>query len=394
METEVTAGVILVLMTILALSIVNSPLGGLYEHILHVPISIGVGDSKLEMGLLHWINDALMAVFFLLVALEIKREILAGELSRPGQVMLPVIAAAGGMLVPALIYVAFNYNDSFLIRGWATPSATDIAFSLGILSVLGRRVPLSLKVFLAALAIIDDLGAIVIIAFFYTADLSIGSLGLAGLAFVGLLALNRLRVSSLLPYWVVGAFLWVFMLQSGIHATIAGVLLGITIPLTIPGHGHFSPLRRLEKTLHPWVAFAILPIFALANAGVPLAGMDWSVFQHPVFLGVALGLFVGKQCGVFGLSWIAIHLGWVQKPDGANYWQLYGVAILTGIGFTMSLFIDGLAFGGEGPAVMGRSGVLVGSLMSAVVGLIFLARVCPVPQKLTFKDKEADLTLP
>lgn len=373
LELESASGIILVGMMVLALLIVNSPLAQYYDHVLEIHAVVGIGAFEINKSLLHWINDGLMAVFFLLVALEIKREMLEGELSSPGQVLLPAVAAVGGMAVPAAIYLAFNGGNPETFRGWAIPSATDIAFSLGVLSVLGRSVPVSLRVFLAALAIIDDLGAILIIAFFYTSDLSLVALGLAGLATISLWLLNRAGVTRTGPYLVVGLVLWACLMKSGVHATIGGVLLGLSIPLRVADGGARAPLRRLEHALHPWVAFAILPIFALANSGLSFAGMGLGALTDPIFLGVALGLFVGKQLGVFALSWGLIKMKLARLPDGASWGQLYGVCVLTGIGFTMSLFIGGLAFPDAHAMAETRFGVLAGSVVSALVGYFMLA---------------------
>lgn len=372
LELESAGGIILVAMMVLALVVVNSPLAPVYRQVLDAHAVVGIGPFAIDKPLHHWINDGLMAVFFLLVALEIKREAVEGELSSPGQVMLPMVAAVGGMAVPALVFLAFNAGNPETVRGWAIPSATDIAFSLGVLSVLGRSVPVSLRVFLAALAIIDDLGAILIIALFYTGDLSWLFVGLAAAAAGGLWALNRGGVTALAPYAVVGVLLWGFLLESGVHATIGGVVLGLFIPVRVADGGARAPLRRLEHALHPWVAFAILPVFALANSGVPLGGLGPWLLRDPLFLGVALGLFVGKQAGVFGLSWLLIRLGWARLPEGSDWVQFHGVAILTGIGFTMSLFIGGLAFGTGTDMVETRFAVLVGSVLSALVGYAVL----------------------
>lgn len=365
---ESAGGILLVAMMVIALAVVNSPLGPWYDRILHWHGGISLDGFSLNLSVLHWINDGLMAVFFLLVALEIKREMLEGELSQLGQVLLPALGALGGMAVPALIFVAFNADGPHL-HGWAIPSATDIAFSLGVLSVLGRSVPVSLRVFLAALAIIDDLGAILIIAFFYSSDLSWGYLAGAGGAVLVLAALNRFGVRRLLPYMAVGLVLWACMLQSGVHATVAGVLLGLFIPLRGgEGAAKNAPLRVLEHELHPWVAFGILPIFALANSGLSFEGMGLGALADPVFLGVALGLFVGKQVGVFGCAWLIIRAKWARLPEGASWGQLYATSVLTGIGFTMSLFIAGLAFTDNTAMADTRLGVLLGSLVSALVG--------------------------
>jgi NhaA family Na+:H+ antiporter len=325
---------------------------------------------------IHWINEALMAVFFLLVGLEIKREFVDGQLSTWPRRVLPGIAAFGGMVVPALIYVAVTWNQPTLLRGWAIPAATDIAFALGVLALLGSRVPTSLKIFLTALAILDDLGAIVIIALFYTGDLALPMLGLAVLCILALVALNRFNVTSLLPYLVLGALLWFFVLKSGIHATLAGVALAMTIPLQPEPRktrAEDSPLHRLEHALQPWVAYAIIPIFGFANAGVSFEGLSFDAVLSPLPLGIALGLFLGKQIGVYAFSFIAIRLGFADMPAGASRLQCYGVAMLCGIGFTMSLFIGALAFPTHPDLVDStKIGVLGGSLLSAVTGFLIL----------------------
>ncbi|WP_173978129.1 Na+/H+ antiporter NhaA [Magnetospirillum sp. UT-4] len=367
---ESASGIILMATMVLALAVANSPAAGWYERVLAAHVAVGVGTFAIDLSVLHWINDGLMAVFFLLVALEIKREMRGGELSRPAQVLLPATAAVGGMAVPALVYLAVVGFDPALARGWAIPSATDIAFSLGVLALLGTRVPAALKVFLAALAIIDDLGAIVVIALFYAGAPSWPALGAAALLAAILLGLNRMGVRALWPYLTIGLALWVCMEHSGVHATIAGVVLG----LTIPADGDHSPLQRLEHALLPWVAFGIMPLFALANAGLSFAGLGMGLLVDPVFLGIALGLFLGKQIGVAGFAWGAIRLGVATLPDGVTWRHLYGVALLTGIGFTMSLFIGSLAFP-EGTAVAEtRAGVLAGSLAAALAGFVVLAR--------------------
>jgi NhaA family Na+:H+ antiporter len=366
---EAAGGVILLGVAILAVLIANSPAAGLYAGLLAAQLG--------GLSVLHWINDGLMALFFLLVGLEIKRELLDGQLATWRRRALPGIAAAGGMAVPALIYVAASGGDAAALRGWAIPSATDIAFALGVLALLGPRVPVSLKVFLTALAILDDLGAIAIIALFYTENLSFGMLALAAVAIAILIALGRIGVASLAPYLVVGVALWWFVLQSGIHATLAGVALALTIPIRrSPGRPDTaqSPLHRLEHRLQPWVAFLIVPLFGLANAGVPFAGMSPAALAGPVPLGVALGLFVGKQIGVLGASVIAIRSGIADLPLRASWPQLYGVAILCGIGFTMSLFIGMLAFPDSATLqAETQLGVLCGSALSAIAGAIVLA---------------------
>ncbi|MDU8542791.1 Na+/H+ antiporter NhaA [Pseudomonas syringae group sp. J248-6] len=364
---EAAGGLILMAAALAALIVANSPLADSYFAALHTVLA--------GMSVEHWINDGLMAIFFMLVGLEIKREMLAGQLASWSQRALPGFAALGGMVVPALIYVAFNWGQPDTIGGWAIPAATDIAFALGVLSLLGKRVPLSLKIFLSALAILDDLGAVLIIALFYTSDLSIPML-LAALGSIAVLvALNRLGVKKLLPYLIVGALLWFFMLQSGIHATLAGVALALCIPLGKPDEEASSPLLHLEEKLHPWVAFAVVPVFGFANAGVSLSGITVDKLLDPVPLGVALGLLIGKQVGIFALAALAIRAGLARLPDGSNWGQLYGVAALCGIGFTMSLFIGALAFPGA-PELVGevKVGVLIGSVLSALLGVVVLRR--------------------
>ncbi|RDI61860.1 Na+/H+ antiporter NhaA [Microvirga subterranea] len=374
-DSEASGGMILMGVTVVALAVANSPAAGLYFGVLKTYV--------LGLSILHWINDALMAVFFLLVGLEIKREFLDGQLSTWPRRVLPGIAAFGGMLVPALVYVAVTWNEPTLLRGWAIPAATDIAFALGVLAILGTRVPTSLKIFLTALAILDDLGAIVIIALFYTGDLALPMLGLAALSLAVLVALNRFGVTALTPYLAVGALLWFFVLKSGIHATLAGVALALTIPLQAEPkktRAEDSPLHVLEHALQPWVAYAIIPIFGFANAGVSFAGLSVDAILAPLPLGIALGLFLGKQIGVFAFSELAIRLGLADVPAGATRLQCYGVALLCGIGFTMSLFIGALAFPNNPDLIDAtKIGVLTGSLLSALVGFLIL-RVAPREQ--------------
>ncbi|CAI8704628.1 Na(+):H(+) antiporter NhaA [Pseudomonas sp. IT-93MI4] len=362
---ESAGGLILMAAALAALLVANSPWAATYFSTLHIKIA--------GLSIEHWVNDGLMAIFFMLVGLEIKREMLAGQLSTWGQRALPGFAALGGMLVPALIYVAINWGNPQTLSGWAIPAATDIAFALGVLSLLGKRVPVSLKIFLSALAILDDLGAVVIIAIFYTSGLSVSML-LASLAVIALLViLNRCGVRKLWPYLIAGAFLWFFMLQSGIHATLAGVILALCIPLGNPEDEHNSPLLYLEEKMHPWVAFAVVPIFGFANAGVSLTGISPSNLLEPVPLGVALGLLFGKQIGILGLGALAIRSGLAQLPQGASWLQLYGVALLCGIGFTMSLFIGALAFPGAPHLVDSvKVGVLLGSILSALLAVVVL----------------------
>lgn len=369
LSNQAAGGFVLIAAATLALIVANSPLAESYFALL---------DSYIAgLSVLHWVNDALMALFFLLVGLEIKREVLDGELATWERRALPGITAAAGMAVPALIYVAFNTGDSFALRGWAIPAATDIAFALGVLALLGRRVPGSLKVFLTALAILDDMGAIAIIALFYTEQLAILPLGLAFAGLATLFALNKAGITRLSPYLLIGALVWFAVLKSGVHATLAGVAVAMTIPLRAawgaPDNPD-SPLHRLEHGLQPWVAFAIVPIFGFANAGVSFAGLSPTAVTGPVPLGIAFGLFLGKQLGIAAAAWAAIRLRWADLPADASWRQFYGVAILCGIGFTMSLFIGGLAFGEGsrlGDAV--KIGVLAGSLLSAVAGYALLA---------------------
>jgi len=362
---EAAGGIVLMVAAASALVVANSPLAAGYFAALQASV------GGLSVG--HWINDGLMALFFLLVGLEIKREMAVGQLATWSDRALPGLAALGGMLVPALLYALVNRHDPQTLSGWAIPAATDIAFALGVLSLLGSRVPASLKVFLAALAILDDLGAVVIIALFYTSDLSTPMLLAAASLVAVLLVLNRLKVSALLPYLLVGALLWFCLLRSGIHATLAGVILALFIPLGDTAADAASPLLKLEAALHPWVAFAIVPLFGFANAGVALAGVSPAILLEPVPLGVALGLFLGKQLGIGLLVLLAVRAGLARLPEGAGWLQLYGVALLCGIGFTMSLFIGALAFPGA-PVLVDevKIGVLLGSLLSALAGVAVL----------------------
>ena len=371
-KLEAASGLVLLVSAIIALLISNSSLSLLYFETLDEYIFIGLNNFGLKLSVLHWINDVLMAVFFFFVTLEIKREFIQGELSNMKQAILPIIAAVGGMLVPALIYVYINFGNIETLNGWAIPSATDIAFSLGVLSLLGSRVPISLKVFLTALAIIDDLGAIVIIAFFYSGDLSIFNLGMMLLSFLMLLTINKFGVKKVLPYLIIGIFLWHFTHESGIHATISGVLLACTIPHR-KREKDFSPLIKLEHTISPYVAFGIMPLFAFANAGVSLEGISFSSLLLPVPLGILLGLFIGKQVGVFLFSYISIKIGLAQMPNNSNWIKLYGVGILTGIGFTMSLFVGNLAFIENTQYIDGvKLGVLSGSFLSTIFGYFLI----------------------
>ena len=371
-KLEAASGLILLIAAILALIVSNSNFSDLYFHILEQYLFIGINNFGLKLSVHHWINDLLMAIFFFFVTLEIKREFIQGELSNLKKALLPIIAAVGGMVIPAAFYVAVNFDNVVTLNGWAIPSATDIAFSLGILSLLGSRVPISLKVFLTALAIIDDLGAILIIAFFYSGNLSILYLGLILITFIFLLVLNKFGIKVFLPYLLIGAFMWYFTYKSGIHATIAGVLLATTIPHRIK-EKDFSLLIKLEHSISPYVAFLIMPIFAFANAGVSLDGLSLSSLLQPVPLGILLGLFFGKQVGVMIFSFIAVKLGAAQMPDNSSWLSLYGVSILTGIGFTMSLFVGNLAFVENLEYIDGvKIGVLSGSLLSTVCGYFLL----------------------
>ncbi|HEN8797998.1 Na+/H+ antiporter NhaA [Pseudomonas sp. CM25] len=379
-QLEAASGVLLIVAAILALVMNNSPLSYLYSGLLDIPVAVQVGALNIAKPLLLWINDGLMALFFLLIGLEVKREVVDGQLSKPSQVILPATAAVGGMVVPALLYWFINRDNPAAVTGWAIPTATDIAFALGVLALLGRRVPASLKLFLMTLAIIDDLGAIIVIALFYSGTLSSLSLMLAAGCLLTLVAMNRLGVFKLGPYMVVGLILWVCVLKSGVHATLAGVTLAFCIPLRTR-NAEASPLLALEHALHPWVAYAILPLFAFANAGVSLAGMTIDSFTHPVPMGIAIGLLLGKTVGVFGLTWLAVKLGIAALPAGARWGQMFGVAILCGIGFTMSLFVGSLAFepGSSEFAGMDRMGILTGSFLAAVLGYTITAMASRKP---------------
>lgn len=377
-KKESSSGVILIAVTLLALLLQNSFLTDFYTNFLHTPVQVSFGSFGIAKPLLLWVNDGLMAIFFFLVGLEVKREVLEGELSSRSQVVLPAIAAIGGMFVPAVIFVAFNYKDAFSMNGWAIPTATDIAFALGILSLLGSRVPASLKIFLMALAIIDDLGAIVIIALFYTNDLSFISIIIAVIALIVLVVMNQMKVVKKAAYILVGIVLWISVLKSGVHATIAGVVLAFSIPLySYNGQGErFSMLKEMEHDLHSWVAFFILPLFAFVNAGVELKDISISTVFSDVSLGIALGLLIGKQVGVFGFSYIAIKLGIAKLPSGSSFLQLYGIAILTGIGFTMSLFVNTLAYNDTNMFhYADKLAILLGSFCSGIIGYLFLKKV-------------------
>lgn len=374
-KLESASGILLVITAFLAIIIANTPLNGLYDMLLNMPVEIRVGPLLIAKPLLLWINDGLMAIFFFLVGLELKRELIEGELSEPANVMLPAIAAVGGMAMPALIYAFINWGDPIAMSGWAIPAATDIAFALGILLLLGDRISITVKVFLVSIAIIDDIGAIIIIALFYTQDLSVTSLLIALSVLPILFILNRKNVVAITPYIFIGGVMWIAVLKSGVHATLAGVILAFFIPIRDKNDPQHSPLKELEHDLHTLVAYGVLPIFAFANAGVNLEGVSIDYIMHPVPMGIALGLFFGKQLGVFGFCWLAIKAGFLKMPNGMNWKLLYGVSLLCGVGFTMSLFIGSLAFGGneETRAMFDeRLGIIIGSLFSGIVGYFVL----------------------
>ena len=374
-KKESSAGIILIIATIVALILENSPLSTLYNTILHTHVEVRFGNLQIAKPFLLWVNDGLMAIFFFLIGLEVKREVLEGHLSSLKQIALPGIAALGGMAMPALIFILFNQSESFSLKGWAIPTATDIAFALGILSLLGKQVPSSLKIFLMALAIIDDLGAIIIIAIFYTSDLSVASITVSAISLIILFIMNRVGVTKKAAYILVGVILWVSVLKSGVHATLAGVALAFLIPLNSKDKdgNSFSMAKELEHDLHYWVAFLILPLFAFVNAGVSLKGITVDDMLNSVPLGIMLGLFLGKQIGVFGFSYIAIKLKLAKLPDKSSWMQLYGLSVLTGIGFTMSLFIDSLAYNdAQIYHYADKLAVILGSTLSGIVGYLIL----------------------
>ena len=368
LKLEASGGILLAFAALLALLINNSPLSSLYEGFLSLPVSIQIGVFSIDKPLLLWINDGLMAIFFFLVGLEIKKEVLQGELSTTKQISLPAIAALGGLVCPALIYSYINWGDAQAMRGWAIPAATDIAFAIGVLSLLGSRIPSSLKICLVAIAIIDDLAAIIIIALFYTDSVSLFSLGLGAVALVILAMFNRLRVTSLAPYILVGIILWACVLKSGVHATLAGVLLAFFIPLKDKNKTGDAPALVLEHVLHPWIAYLILPIFAFANAGVSFKGLTLDLLKDPITLGIAFGLFFGKQIGVMLFTFIGVVSKVCQLPVDVTWRHFYGLSLITGIGFTMSLFIGTLAFDSNYHQTAMRLGVLIGSTLSGVLG--------------------------
>lgn len=389
-EFEAAGGIVLAMAAIAAMIIANTPLNSWYEAFIHAPVAIQIGDFSIAKDAHHWINDGLMAIFFFLVGLELKREVLIGELSNVKQIILPAGAAVGGMIFPAIVYILFNINNPEYWKGWAIPAATDIAFALGILSLLGSRVPNSLKVFLVSIAIFDDIGAILIIALFYTSELSLSSIALAGLCLPFLYLLNRRNVTNIAPYLIIGLVMWVFVLKSGIHATLAGVVLALFIPMFDKTDPEHSPLEELEHSLQDIVSFAILPLFAFANSGISLKGAGLADLFHSVPLGIAAGLFIGKQIGVMVACWLIFKLGVSKMPNGMNFQQIYGAALLCGVGFTMSLFIGGLAFAGDSYVFDERLGIIMGSIVSGIAGYIML--------KVTLKDEvnstSVDLTHP
>ena len=368
---ETSGGVVLMVAAIFAMIIANTPLSATYDLILGTYIKVGIGNFEIAKPAILWINDGLMAIFFFLVGLEIKREVLAGELSSFDKAILPIMAAIGGMAVPGIIFAIVNWGTPENLNGWAIPTATDIAFALGILALIGSRAPIALKIFLLAIAIIDDLGAIVIIAIFYTSELSINALSISMIGFAAAVALNRLGIQRTAPYLLVGIIMWVFVLKSGVHATLAGVLIAFTIPLKAKTEDE-ALLYKMEHGLHPWVAFLILPVFAFANAGVNFRGIGIDDLLQPLTLGIAVGLFLGKQIGIFLATWIGVKSGIARLPENVSWKHVYGVACLTGVGFTMSLFIGSLAFTTADAMNAVRLGVVLGSVLSGIIGYLLL----------------------
>ena len=373
LKLESAGGILLLFSAAVAMLLANSPLSNQYNDFLNLPVSLQIGSFSINKTLIHWINDGFMAVFFVLVGMEVKKELFEGALSTYQQAIFPAIAAVGGMIVPALVYWSIAKQDPSLANGWAIPMATDIAFALGIMALLSKQVPLPLKIFLLALAIIDDLGAIVVIALFFSHELSVQALIFSGISIFTLVLLNRFRVSALCAYMVIGAILWASVLKSGVHATLAGVIIGFCIPLK--GKKGERPLHDFEHILAPWSSFVILPLFAFANAGVSFDGIDVSMISSPLLLAIACGLIIGKPVGVFGFSYISVKLGLAKLPDGINFKQIFAVAVLCGIGFTMSMFLASLAFdadAGESVNTLSRLGILLGSTISATLGYLFL----------------------
>ena len=373
LKLESAGGILLLFSAAVAMLLANSPLSSQYNDFLNLPVSLQIGSFSINKTLIHWINDGFMAVFFVLVGMEVKKELFEGALSSYQQAIFPAIAAVGGMIVPALVYWFIAKQDPSLANGWAIPMATDIAFALGIMALLSKQVPLPLKIFLLALAIIDDLGAIVVIALFFSHELSVQAIIFSGISILTLVLLNRFRVSALCAYMVIGAILWASVLKSGVHATLAGVIIGFCIPLK--GKKGERPLHDFEHILAPWSSFVILPLFAFANAGISFDGIDVSMISSPLLLAIACGLIIGKPVGVFGFSYISVKLGLAKLPDGINFKQIFAVAVLCGIGFTMSMFLASLAFdadAGESVNTLSRLGILLGSTVSATLGYLFL----------------------
>lgn len=381
-KSESAGGILLMATAALAMILANTPLSTFYDLIINTPVHIRVGPLEIAKPLLLWINDGLMAVFFFLIGLELKRELLIGELSDRRKIILPVLGAVGGMLIPSLIYIAVNYKDPAAMRGWAIPAATDIAFALGILSLLGSRVPISLKILLTSLAIFDDIGAIVIIAFFYTDTISLTAVAVAGVCICILFFMNRKGQETFSMYVFIGSIMWVALLKSGVHATLAGVVLAVFIPMQSRKDPERSPLMEIEHDLHSAVAFFVLPIFAFCNSGINLSNATLEFITHGVPVGIALGLFLGKQLGIFGFIWLGIQLKFSSIPEGMSWGSLYGMSALCGIGFTMSLFIGSLAFDTSSSQMVfdERLGIIIGSLLSGVVGTLILQKTLPAPR--------------
>ncbi len=377
LKLESASGLILIGSAIAAMVVANSPLSGYYDLMLSTPLVVSIGSFAINKPLLLWVNDGLMALFFLLVGLEVKREIMVGQLSTPAQISLPLAGAIGGLTVPSGIYAWLNWDNADALAGWAIPAATDIAFALGILALLGNRIPSALKLTLLAIAIFDDLGAIIIIAVFYSNNISLPALMAAGVGLIALFIMNRRQVSTLTPYLFVGLMVWVCVLKSGVHATLAGVALAMFIPMKIQGQEH-SPLESLEHDLHSWIAYAVVPVFAFFNAGVSLGGLSLDALGHPITLGIVLGLVVGKQIGIMSALGLLVATGLAKLPQGLRWPQIYGMSILCGVGFTMSLFIASLAFEETGADnfVYDRLGILAGSVIAAIFGYFVLRTVC------------------
>lgn len=381
-NSESAGGILLMAAAGLAMILANTPLSTFYDLIINTPVHIRIGPLEIAKPLLLWINDGLMASFFFLIGLELKRELLIGELSDKRKIILPVLGAVGGMLIPSLIYIAVNYKDPAAMRGWAIPAATDIAFALGILSLLGSRVPISLKILLTSLAIFDDIGAIVIIAFFYTDTISLMALAVTGVCICILFFMNRKGQETFSMYVFIGSIMWIALLKSGVHATLAGVVLAVFIPMQSRKDPERSPLMEIEHDLHSTIAFFVLPIFAFCNSGINLSNATLEFFTHGVPVGIALGLFLGKQLGIFGFIWLGIQLKFSSMPEGMSWGSLYGMSALCGIGFTMSLFIGSLAFDTSSSQMVfdERLGIIIGSLVSGVVGTLILQKTLPAPQ--------------